>query len=541
MTEMPPHDGAGVRTMVDANGRQTSDLGPLGSIERIVVLMMENRSFDHMLGYLGLEEDFQELDGLQHARPNWDADGTEYKPHALGPGQTAFHEPGKTFDESLDPCHSPECVAEQLAEYHDERPGGFVKNFVAKKKPPERWRGLPMGYYTQECLPVYDFLARQFCVCDAWHSSIPGDTWPNRLYSLAGCEGHKVPIDWLERLAKLLPFKLPSVPIYDVHTFTRQLEGSQWRWYSDDPATLRGADKLYRRVDDIRRGNFALFDRKLIHPIPRFAQRPITVQESFLDDANNNKLPQVCWIDPNFVNLHVLNVVSNDDHPPADILAGQQLALDLYDALTKTAAWNDTLLVICYDEHGGFYDHVNPPHVPAGDGSKYTTYGARVPVIVVGPRVRPHVCHELFDHTSLIKTILRRFAPDPHRALARMPARVRAAQDLGVILQEEPRADLPSHEHLHPIMDQWRNRARAQRLAQGPNQASSAADGAGHPLVLTDYQAEFARFAHAINRIDQRHGRWRVRRARGESPPNAPQPGTEGPNPEAEPGTPARM
>jgi phospholipase C len=526
--------------MASTYEQTTSGLGALGTIKRMVVLMMENRSFDHMLGYLGLDDDFKAagnvVDGLQNAHPNWDEQGTEYPPHPLGPGQTAFHKPGEPFDESLDPCHSPDCVKEQLAEYHGVKPGGFVKNFVAMKKPPEDWRGLPMGYYTQECLPVYDFLARQFCVCDAWHSSIPGDTWPNRLYSLAGREGPKVPIDLLERLLGLFKVKLPSLPIYDLEAFTRQLADTQWRWYSDDPATLRGADRLYRRLDDLRRANFALFDRKLIRPIPRFVERLITAQESFLDDAANDRLPQVCWIDPNFVNLHVLNSVSNDDHPPADILAGQELVLELYDALAKTADWDDTLLVICYDEHGGFYDHVNPPPVSPGDGSKYPTYGVRVPVIAVGPRVRPHVCHDLFDHTSLIKTILMRFAADPQRALARMPPRVRAARNLGVILEEEPRAELPSHEYLHPIMDDWRSRARAERRAGGPSAPSSAVDGAGHALVLTDYQSEFVRFARAIERIDHRAAPWRGApgdRGEGEGPQatRAPQSGGEGPSP----------
>jgi phospholipase C len=498
--------------MASGDSKMTGDLGPLGSIKRIVVLMMENRSFDHMLGYLGLDNDFKaagkEVNGLQNAHPNWDEQGAEYAPHPLGLGQTAFHKAGEPFDESLDPCHSPACVKEQLEEHRGITPGGFVKNYVAQKQPPDDWRGLPMGYYTSECLPVYDFLARQYCVCDAWHSSIPGDTWPNRLYSLAGREGPKVPVDLLERVAKLFKRKLPNLPIYDVEAFTRQLADNQWRWYSDDPATLRGADKLYRRLNDARRANFAFFDRRLIRPVPRLVESLITAKNSFLDDAANGQLPDVCWIDPNFVNLHVLNSVSNDDHPPADILAGQELVLELYDALTKTADWHDTLLVICYDEHGGFYDHVSPPPVPAGDGSKYPTYGVRVPVIAVGPRVRPQVCHEMFDHTSLIKTILKRFAADSDRALAAMPERVRSANDLGVILQDEPRTVLPSHEHLHPIMDDWRNNARTQRRAAGESTPSSAVDGAGHPLVLTDYQSEFVRFAHAINRIDRQRTPW---------------------------------
>jgi phospholipase C len=507
---------------------------PLTSIKHIVVLMMENRSFDHMLGYLGLDGGIPGVDGLQHAEANYYPEDTPHPIHPFGAGETAFHPPGKEFDESLDPCHSPKCVEEQLSEYRKVKPGGFVKNFVERKDPPPEWRGLPMGYFTAEHLPVYDFLAHRYCVCDAWHSSIPGDTWPNRLYSLAGREGDKVRLSLLERAAELFGRKLSNVPIYDVEAFTRQLHETQWRWYSDDPATLRGADKRYRRLDHLRRENFAFFDRKQIHPVARFAEKAITAKESFLDDAAKGKLPHVSWIDPNFVNLHVLHSISNDDHPPADILAGQQLVLELYDALSKTADWNDTLLVVCYDEHGGFYDHVDPPQVKAGDGSKYPTYGVRVPALVVGPRVKREVCHELFDHTSLIKTILLRFAADPRHALAQMPPRVQAAQDLSVVLQDQPRG-VDSHEHLHATMDDWRNRAHAARRASDTATPSRAPDGAGHELKLTDYQSEFVRFAHAINRLDRRARPWqRMRRTepppppqQSEQPPPSPMPAGE--------------
>jgi len=359
----------------------------LRSIKHIVVLMMENRSFDHMLGYLGLPGGIAGVDGLQNATANFDAEGNAHAPFELGRDRTVFRRPGEPYDQSLDPCHGPECVAEQLAELHGVKPGGFVKSFVAEKEPPADWRALPMGYYTRQCLPVYDFLARQFCVCDAWHSSIPGDTWPNRLYSLAGQVGPKVHFDLLERLAARITGKQPSVPIYEVEAFTRQLRDEQWRWYSHDPATLRAADKRYRSFDR-RRQNFAYFNRKRVSDLTQALEAPIVAHDSFLDDAAKHQLREVSWIDPNFIDLHVFDPVSDDDHPPSDVLAGQALVLELYHALTQTSDWQDTLLVVCYDEHGGFYDHVEPPAVADGDGSKYATYGVRVPALVVGPRVR---------------------------------------------------------------------------------------------------------------------------------------------------------
>jgi phospholipase C len=500
---------------------QANSGSALSTIKRIVVVMMENRSFDHMIGYLGLAGGIDDLNGLQNAHPNWDVGKNEHPPYALGPGATAFYRDGDKFDTRLDPCHSKECVREQLAEHEGVKPGGFVKNFIAQKSPPPDWRSLPMGYYTAESLPVYDFLARQFCVCDAWHSSVPGDTWPNRLFSLAGREGDKVPLTLVERVAGWFKVKLPPIPIYNVPAFTRQLDDKQWRWYSDDPATLRGADKLYRRLDDLRRENFAFFDRKQLKLLPKLTEDVVNAKPSFLDDAVTDQLPDVCWIDPNFVDLHVLNTISNDDHPPADIRRGQELVLDLYDALTKTRDWNDTLLVICYDEHGGFYDHVDPPAVPSGDESGYPTYGVRIPAILVGPRVERRVCHELFDHTSLIKTILLRFAADPRRALEHMPPRVRSARDLSVILADRPRQDLASHDHLRTIIDQWHLDLRGERRAPGASQPSNAPDGAGHPLLLTDYQTEFVRFAQAFNDIDHRSRP--LRGSRGQRKPTSPE------------------
>src|SRR5262249_32936278 len=153
----------------------------------IVVLMMENRSFDHMLGYLGLDGTLP-VDGLRPEMSNEDAAGRRYPVHPFPPGQTVFHKPGDPLDESLDPMHDPEDVAEQMAGGM----GGFVKNFIEKKQPAPQWRGSPMGYSTAGHVPVYDHLARNFTVCDRWHSSVPGDTWPNRLYSLAGLEADTV-------------------------------------------------------------------------------------------------------------------------------------------------------------------------------------------------------------------------------------------------------------------------------------------------------------------------------------------------------------
>jgi phospholipase C len=345
-----------------------------------------------------------------------------------------------------------------------------------------------MGYYSKKHLPTYDFLARHFCVCDAWHSSVPDDTWPNRLFALGGREGPRAHL-------------LENAPIYEVEAFTRQLTEEQWRWYSHDPATLRAADARYRSFSDLDRENFAFFDRQRVSLLTRVLQEAIVSPDSFLDDCASERLRDVSWIDPNFVDLHVLDPNSNDDHPPSDVRAGQAFVLEVYEALANSAEWEDTLLVIVYDEHGGFYDHVAPPALPFDDGSGHSTYGVRVPALIVGPRVARGVCHRTFDHTTMIKTILQRFAADPEQAIARMGPRVARAPHLGVVLLDDPREDIPEPEEVREEIAAWSIQARASRRGTRAVGHSSAPDGAGRPFALDDFQEDFVKFALAMHAI----------------------------------------
>jgi phospholipase C len=480
----------------------------LKQVQHVVVLMMENRSFDHMLGYLKLVGDMPEVDGLGGPEVdfNLDPDRNPVPIHAFDADASKVQRKGEPLKKPLDPDHSPHGVAIQIGPGYGDRPmGGFVKAFVESRKkeddvPRELWN-VPMGYYTGKDLPVYDHLAHEYCVCDRWHSSIPGDTWPNRQYSIAGRAGERIVPGWLQKLL-LGPLKgLANAPIFNVPAFTRHLGDDKWRWYSHDPGTLRAVDGHYRDPDHLMRENFAYFDRKKVSFVTEALESPIVGHGSFLDDAARGELKGVSWIDPNFVDLSVLDPASNDDHPPSDIRAGQALVLDVYEALVRSPTWNDTLLVIVYDEHGGFYDHVVPP--PIDDGSGYPTLGVRVPAIVVGPRVRKQVCHELFDHTVLIRTILERFVPDAERedAIAQMGPRVANAKHLGLLLEDGPRDDIADHGDARESIETWRAEARARREAQGGGEPSIAPDGAGQPFRLHDFQEEFASYAIAM-----RHG-----------------------------------
>ena len=487
---------------------KTAATDNLQKIEHVVVLMMENRSFDQMLGYLQ-EDGLGEVDGLAEAKPNFDSAGNKYEPFAWEPGETAPMPPPGYTAKILDPCHSPGCVKAQLANDNT----GFVKDFektrgevdgVAVKLGPEHLR-VPMGHYTAEHLPTYDLLARGYCVCDSWHASIPGNTWPNRLYSVAGREVDPA-TDGPTRLQRLLKWlgrarplsALADAPIFDLPAFTHQLDTSHWRWYSHDPATLRAVDGAYRTFH-FHRENFAYFDRKKMSVRTEAAEGAIVdLHDSFLDDAANGTLRSVSWIDPNFVDLKLLDPNSNDDHPPSDVHAGQALVLETYEALVNSKAWENTLLVIVYDEHGGFYDHVPAPATQTGDPSQYATWGPRVPALLVGPRVRNGVCKAAFEHTTLLATILRRFAADPAKALAAMPWRVQRASHLGSVLLDGPRPEALDREALQAQieevrakLDAHRTAARQRRRAVAGERAEDPDGGAGHPQVLMDWQEEF--------------------------------------------------
>ncbi|HET7483796.1 MAG TPA: alkaline phosphatase family protein [Solirubrobacterales bacterium] len=494
----------------------------LKKVKHIVVLMMENRSFDQMLGFLKLEDRVKDVEGLSGEEINYDEQGEGHKVFPWDADKTSFHLPDDTNGKLLDPCHGPNCVEKQLEPFHGQHPGGFVRNFLATRRDaegnrttiPAEYHDLPMGYYTQHHLPVYDLLARKYCVCDAWHSSIPGDTWPNRLYAMAGEEADPVLhrpgfLHTLIKRLKVIPpiGKLEGVPLYEVAAFTRQLSPGQWRWYSHDPATLRGADKTYRRFPHTDRENFAYFSRKSISLKTKAAEAAIVeLHDGFLDHAAKvGGLRQVSWIDPNFVDVKILDPNSNDDHPPSDVRAGQQLVLETYEALVNSPEWADTVLVVVYDEHGGFYDHVDPPAIPAGDPSKYGTLGLRVPAIVIGPRVKNFVHSETLEHTTLISTILRAFAEDGELAVSNMPTRVRHAPHLGALLEADPRPEMldvkalqEEIDEVRARLDEWHAMIRLARRAREGKPSEVTDGGAGRPQPLHDWQEDFLSFALAM-------------------------------------------
>lgn len=422
----------------------------LQKIEKIVVLMMENRSFDHMLGYLKLEGGRDDIEGLTPGLSNSD-------------GQTVYsiHHLSKTaLESSQDPCHSGQCVADQLQNDN----GGFVRNYVAThRNDPER--DLVMGYYNKNDLPTYDYLAGEFVVCDHWFSSVPGSTWPNRLYAVTGrADGSK---------------DNKFIPLYNLPAFVRKLDAKKvsWDWYSDNffGSTLNLTDGKYR-------------------------SRSVYDLDHFFQQAADGTLPSVSWIDPLFVNSPGV-IVANDDHPPADIRRGQDFVLNIYHALVSNPEqWNQTLFVVVYDEHGGFYDHIVPP-AAEDDRASFRSYGARVPAILVSPWVpRGKVVSQLFDHTSIIKTILLRFCRAADGSIPDMGKRVMAANHLGHALSEpapRPSPAKENYQHVVGALAGWHAEQFGARFQRDHVRTQ-------HPRELNDFQKGLLR---ASQRLPPRRGK----------------------------------
>ena len=393
---------------------------------------------------------------------------------------------------------------------------GFVKNFVdnAHLSAPtdKQYRDLVMRYYTREQLPVYNELALAFCVCDRWHSSVPGDTWPNRSYSITGGEGKKSPPKFIERIPSWFPFSkklkgIENAPIYDLKAFTRHLDNKQWRWYAHDPAILRGLDKRYRKFNvrdlsfnALNRDNFAYFDRRRVSLETRTLEAAIVGRDSFLDDAVNadpndkTGLRDVSWIDPNFIDLRVLEANSNDDHPPADVPRAKpwsSTSMKLFTTapigsrpclsfFTTSMGASMTTCLLRRSGHGAPL-HTGGPG--AGDGDRPAGEGSRLP-----RALRPHD-RDQDDPEAL--------CPRPRRCDRGEGPRVATAQDLEVVLGDEPRSGLPDPKQIRPRVEELLSRARDRRRAE-PNKLAPASDGAGHKLEFQEFQEDYIAFAKTM-------------------------------------------
>jgi phospholipase C len=408
--------------------------------------MLENRSFDHMLGFLYPKSG--NFDGLDGTESNADADGNRAIVFPITPGtQNAYYFPlanpaegYKATNHQLFSSGNPPASGEAAND-------GFVTSFAnellhpAHKLDPKLAGAAPasiMGMYAAETLPVLSGLAKGFAVCDGWFASVPTQTFPNRAFAVAGTS-----LGSINNSSQGTPtFNTPSV-------FGKLADaGHTWKIYgfSGTPLTSHNfPDTVHpgpngevvsgfaRFQADAASGNLAAFS--YIEPewatYPRQGDPPATTQA---DDEHN---------------FHV----ENDQHPVSNLAVGEKLLYDVYQALRSNGpAWEKTLLIITYDEHGGNYDHVHPPTgaiAPDGvigtSGFDFTRFGVRVPAVLVSPLIpegtilhAPGDGRPPFDHTSIIATLRARFG------LGALGRRDAAAPDVGSILTlPTPRADDP--------------------------------------------------------------------------------------------------
>lgn len=387
----------------------------MAEIEHVVVLMMENRSFDSMLGRL--YDDRLDFNGVPKDAMNIWQDKS----------YPVWTSPGSLSTDSAriptpDPKEDFSAMTEQIFGPGDPPPakptmGGFVASYA---KTDTHRPGDVMHGFTPEQLPVLSTLARSFGVCDDWFASAPNQTWPNRFFLHTGtAEGY----------VNNRPFHFP----YTMNTVFNLLSeaGRSWGIYYHDMPQAATLTKIWLDLPS-----------------------RLHLYGTFLKDARTGNLPHYSFIEPHYFSEPLSRTMPDDQHPPHDVRYGERLIARTYDALRSGPAWKKTLFVILYDEHGGIYDHEPPsaavsPGPPYSDHFRFDRYGVRVPAVIVSPWIpagtvvrRPAGSKYPYDHTSVSKTLREIFGIHGKALSQREKA---APHFLGALSLHAPTNDGPSH------------------------------------------------------------------------------------------------
>jgi phospholipase C len=373
---------------VDTQGASAPN-GSTIPIDTIVIVMMENRSFDHY---------FQDLTNEGWAA--WDG--------GAGGSNTAVDvAPAGASNPGVDDAGVPQVRGTQLCfadtnhswdGTHQEIDNGKMDGFAIANDgthedpmfgPPDFLSGArAMTYYTKADLPFMYWAAENFAIGDRYFASVPGPTWPNREYLYAGTS-------WGETITGEFP--TPTSPtVLD----SLDAKGVKWGNYAGSLSSvlLFDGSKNYQ-------SNYT----KKLYPSTQFAT-----------DAASGKLPQVTFLDPN---LYPEGYDNDDEHPPAVMQVGQNWLSGIVKSLFASPQWPHMALFLLYDEHGGLYDHVPPPPACPPDATQpklampdggtyggYNEYGVRLPFVVFSPYAKHHyVSHQVFDHTSVLRFVEARF------------------------------------------------------------------------------------------------------------------------------------
>jgi phospholipase C len=402
-------------------------------IEHVFVLMLENHSFDNMFAMSGIPG----IIAATTANSNvWD--NTTYNVYSGAPASMPT-DPGHEFPDTLEQLAGVGASYPPGGPYPPVNNSGFAANYAVpnneRRPPPPTDVGKIMACFdTPKQLPVLNYLATNYALCDQWFSSIPGPTWPNRFF-VHGASSNG--LDRMPTIAELAwwstfeGFSYPNGSIYDL----LNANGIRWRLYQDHNGPLEGSFAQVATISGISQV-FDVYD---------FAQ--------FGSDLQGDYPYAYTFIEPNY------GVVTDDSyesgssqHPMDGVWGGEMLIHNLYVLLRNSPLWDKSLLIITYDEHGGFYDHFAPgPITPPDDGSSgwynesgftFDLAGVRVPTVVVSPWIPAgKVDHTVYDHSSVLATLENRFFQPPIPSLTQRDAN--AQNLLGLLTLTSPRTDCP--------------------------------------------------------------------------------------------------
>jgi len=389
------------------------------NLKHIVVLMMENRSFDHMLG--ALHKQNPAIDGLT---------GQETNPDTTGVPVTVA--PNAAYQSQLDPDPDHHFPAVDLQIFGGVTPAqdpnrkptmqGFVKSYFNQQHSVNHSH-LILNYFTPDKLPALSTLATQFAVFNRWFSSIPGPTLCNRAFAHYGTSFGQVSMD-------IFYWNKQYKSIYERIVAA----GHTARLYYFDEASSS------LEVVNLLKDQPSLFG----------------TYQDFLDACKRNKLPEYSFIEPNYTDHDAPDgsgeLIASDQHPDHDVRSGEQFIATVYNAIRNNPKlWPNTAMLIVYDEHGGIYDHVPPPGCkpdgfvaqPNATGTPDPFYfdrlGVRVPAILISPWIAPGtIINEVFEHASIPATMTEYFIGNYNE---RSPREVAANTFLGYLNQPVMRKD----------------------------------------------------------------------------------------------------
>ena len=362
----------------------------LDNLRHIVVLMMENRSFDHMLGSLKAVD--PRIDGITNQLSNPDTTGALVKPQELAEFQGQL-EP--------DPDHHFPAVDLQIFG-GDTSPTrvanmqGFVKSYFNQRRDLAHSQKI-MYCFAQKQLPVLTTLALEFAVFNRWFASIPGPTICNRAFAHYGTSFGRVDMN-------LLYINEPFKSIYNRLISANPKRTAKLYYYDTTSSTMEITNLLQHQPE--------LFG----------------TYQQFLADCKKGSLPDYCFVEPNYSDHDSDSgeEVANDQHPDHHVQAGELFIASVYNAIKQNPdLWRSTALLVVYDEHGGIYDHVVPPGCPSdqfaasandtgtGMAFKFDRLGVRVPAILISPWIpKGTVVDRVFDHASIPATVTKFFLGD---------------------------------------------------------------------------------------------------------------------------------